>query len=223
MTAAAKLLTFVLSVVAGSTDVIGFLGLGSLFMAHITGNLVVLAARLFVGGPAPVARLLSVPVFIAVLMLTRLFASGLECAGTASLQPLLLLQSLLLFCFVAICMLTGPSAGPETMPLVVAGMLGVSAMAIQNALVRISLTETPSTAVMTTNVTVFTMDLGEILLKLDTRGASVLRKCHGAFRPLLTADRRRSLSVLRGAPGEISVLLERWRAALVLVALRRHR
>ena len=41
-----KLLTFVLSVIAGSVDVIGFLGLGALFIAHITGNLVILAARI---------------------------------------------------------------------------------------------------------------------------------------------------------------------------------
>ena len=34
------LLTFVLSVIAGSVDVIGFLGLGALFIAHVTGNLV---------------------------------------------------------------------------------------------------------------------------------------------------------------------------------------
>jgi hypothetical protein len=65
MTAPLRLLTFVLSMVAGGTDVIGFLGLGSLFMAHITGNLVVLAARLLVGGTAPVAHLLSLPVFVA--------------------------------------------------------------------------------------------------------------------------------------------------------------
>jgi uncharacterized membrane protein YoaK (UPF0700 family) len=175
MTAAAKLLTFVLSVVAGSTDVIGFLGLGSLFMAHITGNLVVLAARLLVGGPAPVAHLLSVPVFIAVLMLTRLFVGGLERARIASLQPLLLLQSVLLSCFVAICIATSPSADPETVPLVVAGMLGVSAMAVQNALVRIALTEAPSTAVMTTNITVFTMDLGEILLGRDSTDVAKAR------------------------------------------------
>jgi uncharacterized membrane protein YoaK (UPF0700 family) len=168
MTAAAKLLTFVLSMVAGSTDVIGFLGLGNLFMAHITGNLVILAARLLVGGPAPVAHLLSVPVFIAVLMLTRLFVSGLERARIASLQPLLLLQSLLLCCFVATWVATSPSAGPEAVPRVVAGMLGVSAMAVQNALMGISLTGAPSTAVMTTNVTVLTMDLGEILLGRDS-------------------------------------------------------
>jgi uncharacterized membrane protein YoaK (UPF0700 family) len=39
------MLPFVLSVIAGSTDIIGFLGLNGLFTAHITGNIVVLAAR----------------------------------------------------------------------------------------------------------------------------------------------------------------------------------
>jgi uncharacterized membrane protein YoaK (UPF0700 family) len=46
-------------------------------------------------------------------------------------------------------------------------MLGVSAMAVQNALVQVSLIGAPSTAVMTTNVTRFTMDVGEMLLGRD--------------------------------------------------------
>jgi uncharacterized membrane protein YoaK (UPF0700 family) len=41
-------------------------------------------------------------------------------------------------------------------------MFAVSAMAVQNALVRVSVADAPSTAVMTTNVTVFAMDIGEI-------------------------------------------------------------
>jgi uncharacterized membrane protein YoaK (UPF0700 family) len=48
-----------------------------------------------------------------------------------------------------------------------AGMLGVSAMAVQNALVQISLKGAPSTAVMTSNVTRFAMDVGEVLLGGD--------------------------------------------------------
>jgi uncharacterized membrane protein YoaK (UPF0700 family) len=48
--------------------------------------------------------------------------------------------------------------------MIIAAMLGVSAMAVQNALVRIVLTGAPSTAVLTTNITLLTMDLGEILL-----------------------------------------------------------
>ena len=40
-----KLLPFLLGMIAGSVDVIGFLGL-DLFTAHITGNLVILAAHI---------------------------------------------------------------------------------------------------------------------------------------------------------------------------------
>jgi uncharacterized membrane protein YoaK (UPF0700 family) len=76
-----KLLPGVLSVVAGSVDVISFLGLGGLFAAHITGNLVVLAAHVATGRAASLASILSVPVFIAVLGLTRLAAAGVEETG----------------------------------------------------------------------------------------------------------------------------------------------
>jgi hypothetical protein len=43
---ATKALPIVLSIIAGSTDTIGCLGLDGPFTAHITGNLVVLAAHL---------------------------------------------------------------------------------------------------------------------------------------------------------------------------------
>src|SRR5882762_3506061 len=91
-----KLLPTVLSLVAGSVDVISFLGLGGLFTAHITGNLVILAAHLVTGGAAPLAPMLSVPVFMVALGVSRLLVGGLESIGFASLRPLLLLQLLLL-------------------------------------------------------------------------------------------------------------------------------
>ena len=53
-----KLLPTVLSVIAGSVDVISFVGLGGLFTAHITGNLVILAAHVVSGGDAPLAAML---------------------------------------------------------------------------------------------------------------------------------------------------------------------
>ena len=46
-----RFLPFVLSVIAGATDIIGVLGLNGLFTAHITGNLVLLAARTVAGAP----------------------------------------------------------------------------------------------------------------------------------------------------------------------------
>lgn len=52
------LLPAVLSTTAGAVDVIGFLALGGLFTAHISGNLCVLAAHYLTGGFSQVVVLL---------------------------------------------------------------------------------------------------------------------------------------------------------------------
>src|SRR6476660_6503798 len=158
-----RLLPTVLSIIAGSVDAISFLGLGGLFTAHVTGNLVILAAHFVSGGEAPVAPMLSVPVFVAALGLTRLLAVALDRVGFASLRPLLLLQLLLLAGFLVLCASDGASVDPHATRAILAGMFGVSAMAVQNALVQISLKGMPSTAVMTTNITRFMMDIGEVI------------------------------------------------------------
>src|SRR5467141_3942211 len=160
----ARLLPTVLSIIAGSVDAIGFLGLGGLFTTHVTGNLVILAAHLVSGSGAPVAPMLSFPLFVAALGLTRLLAGALERIGLASLRPLLLLQLLLLVGFLVLCVSAGPRIDPDAPIAILAGMLGVSAMAVQNALVQISLKGAPSTAVMTTNITRFMMDVGDVML-----------------------------------------------------------
>jgi len=160
----AKMLPAVLSVIAGSVDAISFLGLGGLFTAHVTGNLVVLVAHLATGSRAPVANILSVPVFVAVLGLTRLLADVLEKIGLVSLRPLLLVQLLLLVGFLALYASAGPRLEPHATRAILAGMFGVSAMAVQNALGQISLKGVPSTAVMTTNITRFMMDIGDVMV-----------------------------------------------------------
>jgi uncharacterized membrane protein YoaK (UPF0700 family) len=161
---AVQVVLILLSVTAGSVDAIGFLGLGGLFIAHITGNLVILAAHLAADDEAPLANIISFPVFIVALAVTRLLAAGLERMHVTSLRPLLLLQFLLLAGFLALCVGGGSRLDLNAANATVAGMLGVSAMAVQNALVQISLKESPSTCVMTTNTTRFVMDLGEVLL-----------------------------------------------------------
>ena len=161
-----KLLPPALSVIAGSVDVIGFLGLGGLFIAHITGNLVVLAAHLVTGRSASLAAILSVPVFTVVLGLTRLAAAGLEETGNCPLQPLLALELVLLVSFLTVWVAAGSGFDPDTPTGIVAGMLGVSAMAVQNALVRL-LVGAPATSVMTTDITIFVMDVGAILFRRD--------------------------------------------------------
>jgi uncharacterized membrane protein YoaK (UPF0700 family) len=170
-----RLLPTVLSLTAGSADVISYLGLGGLFNANITGNLVVLAAHLVNGESAPVAHLLSVPVFAAGLGVTRVLGIALESIGVATLRPLLVLQLVLLAGFLLLCMTPAVPLDPNAPIAIVAGMLGVLAMSVQNALVQISLRGAPSTAVMTTNLTRFMMDLGEVLLGRDEGGVSEAR------------------------------------------------
>ena len=172
----------VLSVVAGSTDTIGFLGLNGLFTAHITGNIVVLAAHIVAGDPTIISYILSVPVFMLVLLLTRLLAGGLERAGLPTLQPLLLLQLLLLLAFLVLGVTSGPWKDANALFAIIAGMLGVAAMAVQNALVQISLKNSPTTAVMTTNVTHFMLYLGEVLVGRDQ--AEVAKARRGAMHTL---------------------------------------
>jgi len=160
---AIRALPFVLSVIAGSTDTIGFLGLNGLFTAHITGNIVVLAAQVVAGNPTIISYVLSVPVFMLVLLLTRLLAGGLERSGVSTLAPLLLLQLIFLVAFLVLCVTAGPWRDADALPAIIAGMFGVAAMAVQNALVQISLKNSRATAAMTANVTRFMLDLGEAL------------------------------------------------------------
>src|SRR5215510_1763735 len=90
-------LPVLLSVIAGMVDVIGFLSLG-LFTAHVTGNLVVIAALVVRGGPPNIAQVLAVPVFIVAVGAVWLIARASDRRGPALVRPLLLVQFLLLTC-----------------------------------------------------------------------------------------------------------------------------
>jgi uncharacterized membrane protein YoaK (UPF0700 family) len=92
------------------------------------------------------------------LFFTRLLAGGLTRAGLPTLRPLLLTEVLSLVAFLVVCGVWGPWRDPNAIRATIAGLLGVVAMAVQNALVQISLTNAPATSVMTTNVTRFVLD-----------------------------------------------------------------
>jgi uncharacterized membrane protein YoaK (UPF0700 family) len=159
-----RVLLFLLSVIAGTTDMIGFLGLNGLFTAHITGNLVLLCAHLAGSGDMRVSSLISIPVFAVVVCLTRILAGRLMLNHSVTLSLLLFLQLVCLAGFLLVCMSTGNHPNPDSTITIVAGMLGVSAMAVQNALAQTTIENAPSTAIMTTNVTRFSVDVGTILL-----------------------------------------------------------
>jgi len=151
-----------LSVIAGMVDVIGYLSLGKLFTAHVTGNLVVIAALLVRGGPPNVAQILAVPVFIVAVAAVWLIAKAANRRGSALARPLLLVQWLLLTCVLIFSVIHDPAANPHGLMAGAAAIIAVSAMACQFALLRLAVPGAPSTAVMTGNVT------NTVLALLDT-------------------------------------------------------
>jgi uncharacterized membrane protein YoaK (UPF0700 family) len=171
-------LPVILSATAGSVDVIAFLALGGLFTSHITGNLVVLAVHYVTGGFSRVGPLLSVPVFVFVAGAeTLVFGSAHDVC--ASRRALLVLHATLLAGFLALGVGFGPFPDAEAATAVFAGMLGVAAMATQNALVRLTLSGLPSTAVLTTNITLLAIDLA-VLARGSSESCELARTRHRA-------------------------------------------
>jgi uncharacterized membrane protein YoaK (UPF0700 family) len=165
-----RLLSPLLAVVAGMVDVIGFLSLG-IFTAHITGNLVVIAAVLVRGGEPNMAQIVAVPMFIVAVAGIWLIAKASGRRGPALARPLLLLQFLLLTCVLIFSITHDPTANPRGLMAGFAAMIAVCAMASQFALLRLALPVAPSTAVMTGNLTntvlslMDTLSRGEPLMK----------------------------------------------------------
>jgi uncharacterized membrane protein YoaK (UPF0700 family) len=158
-----KWLPTLLSVIAGMVDLTGFLSLGNLFTAHITGNLVVIGALVVRRGRINPPQILAIPVFILAVGATWLLARASGRRGTDLRRVLLLIQFLLLTSLLIFSVITRPSADPHGLMAGVAAMIAVSAMACQFALLRLTLPVAPSTAVMTGNLTNSVLSLLDVV------------------------------------------------------------
>jgi uncharacterized membrane protein YoaK (UPF0700 family) len=142
----------VLALLAGVTDVTSWILLGGLFTAHITGNLVVLAANLVSGTPPRLAAVLALPVFIVTVIVATIVARKLgERRGSAG-NVLLGAQAFFLIIAAVLSFTTTASAAPDAPLSVVIGLSAVTAMATQNAYLHLVPATAPSTAVMTGNL-----------------------------------------------------------------------
>lgn len=151
-------LLVLLSTIAGLVDVIGFLGPGHVFTAHITGNLVLLLAGAVGAGPAPLAQLLSIPVFSVAVAAAYLIAR--RSGSSRGRGELLVGQTLLLLVVLGLALQPG---GHSPYRVVVTALTAVAAMAFQNAFVRVSLHGSWNTSVMTGNVVASMLALVGIL------------------------------------------------------------
>jgi uncharacterized membrane protein YoaK (UPF0700 family) len=156
-------LTLVLSFNAGYVDTMGFLTLAGLFAAHVTGNFVTLGAASVFGSSGGLAKLLALPVFCLVVLLTGLVLLRLKQGRAEKIRLLLFVQ--LLFLTVAALMAIGHGSLQQGDQLwdVVIGMTLVTAMAIQNGLHRVHLGKLPPTTLMTGTTTQIMLDAAELL------------------------------------------------------------
>jgi len=143
-------LSTLLSFNGGYVDTAGYLALQGLFTAHVTGNFVTLAAALIHGTSGVIAKLLALPVFCAVILLTRLVSFNLPRRGLPVLGA-------------ALAIWHGPFVDGDSGYAIATGMVLVAAMAIQNAVHRIHMPSMPPTTIMTGTTTQIMIDLADIV------------------------------------------------------------
>jgi uncharacterized membrane protein YoaK (UPF0700 family) len=180
-----KQLPTLLSVIAGMVDLTGFLTLGNLFTAHITGNLVVVGALVVRRGRINPPQILAIPVFILAVGAIWLVAKTSGRRGSNLRRLLLLIQFLLLTSLLIFSVITRPSADPHGLMAGMAAMIAVSAMACQFALLRLTLPVAPSTAVMTGNLTNSVLSLLDVVSRTQSLKGGDTQRLIGSLHLLL--------------------------------------
>jgi uncharacterized membrane protein YoaK (UPF0700 family) len=159
-----RLVPALLSFAAGYVDAVTFLALFGLYVAQVTGSFVVFGAGLVAQEPGFVIKVLGIPVFFAAGVFTTILAEVLRRRGHSALTWTLVLECALLAGFLALGLTVSFGHDPNAPIAVLAAVLGLSAMGVQSAAVRLLLPGVASTNVMTTNTTLFAIDTGELLL-----------------------------------------------------------
>lgn len=157
-----------LALVAGFVDTVGFVGLAGLFLAHVTGDMVLVGsdvARRDLSASAP--RLVVIVVFILGIAAVARFGPR---EGIRAVHHLLWTEAALLaiFAVAGVLLVDSPGGAPTTAALLLVAFPGVLAMAVQASLRRIG--GGPMTQVMTGNVTTFTFDVVDSLTRRGQAG-----------------------------------------------------
>ena len=136
---------------------------GGLFTAHITGNIVILTAHYITGGFSRIGPLICGSSFHRHSVGTVVWLFEDKPEASEPCEHLLILHAALLTGFFAVSAAFGPFANPGGAVAASVGMLGVAAIATQNALVKLDLPGFPTTAVLTTNTVQLTVELTTLL------------------------------------------------------------
>lgn len=159
-----RIVPALLSFTAGFVDACTFLALFGLFVAQVTGSFVVVGAEFVTHDEGVLIKVLAIPVFFGAGLATTIFAELLRRRGRNALAWILGVECLLLTTFLVLGLVTPFRHEPNAPPTIVAALLGLLAMGVQSAAVRLLMPGVASTNVMTTNTTLFAIDTGELLL-----------------------------------------------------------
>jgi uncharacterized membrane protein YoaK (UPF0700 family) len=163
-----------LAFTAGFVDTCGFIALFGLFTAHVTGNFVVIGAAFVHGGAGLIAKIAALPTFVSVIVLARLVEQHLQRRGRSSSVVLLSAQLLLLTLFMVLGLFATPINDMDKALPITAALVGVAAMALQNAASRGVFANLSPTTVMTGNVTQMTLDAVDLFTHYQPEQRSVL-------------------------------------------------
>jgi uncharacterized membrane protein YoaK (UPF0700 family) len=162
-------LPVLLSFNGGFVDTAGYLAFKGLFTAHVTGNFVTIAATLISGTSGVVTKMLALPVFCVVVVLTRMVSTRIGQTAPKSLTVLLSTMFILLAAAAAIAIAWGPFPDADAPAAMSIGLTLVVAMAIQNGLHRIYLHTIPPSTLMTGTTTQLMVDIADGLGTLTTQ------------------------------------------------------
>jgi uncharacterized membrane protein YoaK (UPF0700 family) len=155
-----------LGFIAGCVDICAFLGLFQIFVAQLTGSFV-FASTWFIIHHGDLLMMLAIPTFF----LAGCLATALAVERAPRGRPLVWVLGLecALLAAMLLVMTSAPLDNASAPGAVAAALVGVAAMGVQSAMVRLFMRSVPSTNVMTTNTTQLAVDVMLILLSLGQR------------------------------------------------------
>jgi uncharacterized membrane protein YoaK (UPF0700 family) len=152
-----------LGFISGFVDTLGFIALFNLFAAHITGNVVLIAASLVDPRYGLAIKLLAIPTFIVAAIVTRFYIIRRERRMLDATAHVLIAEAVLLAAFMATALAAAPFKSQDSPAAIATGLLAATAMAVQNTAARTFMNGLPPTTVMTGNLMQIIVDVVDVL------------------------------------------------------------
>ena len=159
----------ILSVVAGYVDSCTYLGLFGVFVAQLTGSLVIAGTAFVRSEAGALAKVLAIPSFFFAGMAVTVLVHLIKGRPRAALAWSLAVECILLLGLLASCLVGMPFRDLATPSAIVALLFGMAAMGAQSAIARLLMRGVASTNVMTTNTTLLAINVTEMLLGWNER------------------------------------------------------